>query len=145
MVSVDDMDSIRGVPRTTTHNDKTYNQESSFPCCTIHQPHSSGNHCWKDLLLFLPIHHQNLASLRWTVFLAIMTLTLCVFSPVAGLLQAKFHRYKGLMVFGSLVKLVGHAICIASHNQSKRSTAVLAVAHILIGGSAFIVIGARVG
>ncbi|OJJ88618.1 uncharacterized protein ASPGLDRAFT_117082 [Aspergillus glaucus CBS 516.65] len=88
---------------------------------------------------------KNWSNYVWTVFLAIMTLTLCIFSPIAGLLQAKFHRYKGFMVFGSLVKLVGHAMCIGSHNRSTQSTAVLAVAHILIGGSAFVVIGARVG
>jgi len=47
------------------------------------------------------------------------------------------------MVFGSLVKPIGHATCIGSHNQSTQSITVLA--HILIEGSAFIVIDARVG
>lgn len=87
---------------------------------------------------------RNWSNYIWTVFLVIMALTLCVSSPLAGLLQAKFHRYKGFMVFRTLIKLVGRAICIGRHNRSTQSTAVLAFAHILIGGSAFIVIGARV-
>lgn len=87
------------------------------------------------------------SNYAWTVFLGTITLTFSVFSPVNDLFYAKFHRYKTIVVLGTVIKLVCHAICFDSHNRSTQSTAALAISQILLGGggSALIVIWARVG
>lgn len=81
----------------------------------------------------------------WTVFLGTTTLCLCLFSPIGGLLHAKFHRYKTLMVVGAVLKLIGYAILMTSDNRSTESTGALVVSQILLGTGALTVIGARVG
>lgn len=85
------------------------------------------------------------SNYAWTVFLDTTVLTLSAFSPISGLLHATFHRYKTIMALGLVIRLIGHAICFDSHNRSTQSTAALAISQILLGGSALVVIGARVG
>lgn len=81
----------------------------------------------------------------WTVFLGTTTLCLCLFSPLGGLLHAKTHRYKTLMVIGAVLKLIGYSIVMTSHNRSTGNTGALVVSQILLGTGALTVIGARVG
>ncbi|CAG8109384.1 unnamed protein product [Penicillium salamii] len=81
----------------------------------------------------------------WTVFLGTTTLCLCLFSPLGGLLHAKTHRYKTLMVTGAVLKLIGYAILITGSNRSTEKTGALVASQILLGTGALTVIGARVG
>lgn len=81
----------------------------------------------------------------WTVFLGTTTLCLCLFSPLGGLLHAKTHRYKTLMVTGAVLKLIGYAILMADHSRSTMKTSALVASQILLGTGALTVIGARVG
>lgn len=81
----------------------------------------------------------------WTVFLGTTTLALCLFSPLGGLLHAKTHRYKTLMVTGAVLKLIGNIILMTDGNRSTQSTAALVVSQLLLGTGSLTVIGARVG
>ncbi|PSN64979.1 MFS general substrate transporter [Corynespora cassiicola Philippines] len=81
----------------------------------------------------------------WTIFLGITTLVLCFFGPVGGLIHRATHRYKSLMVFGSICKLVGNALLLTGAARSTEDTAALAMSQVLLGMGAFTVIGARVG
>lgn len=81
----------------------------------------------------------------WTVFTGVQNLSLTVFSIINGLLMAKFHRYKTMMIVGAVLKIVGYAICFASHTRSTQNTAALAISQILLGVSALTALGSRVG
>lgn len=85
------------------------------------------------------------SNYSWTVFTSVRTLSLCTFSILYGMVQARFHRYKSLMVIGSIIKVVGYSACLTSENRSSTSTATLAIAQILMGISAFTDVGSRVG
>lgn len=85
------------------------------------------------------------SNYTWTIFLGTTTLCLCFFSPLGGLLHARFHRYKTLMVIGAVLKLIGYAIQLTRQSRSTQSTAALAISQILLGTGALTVIGARVG
>lgn len=81
----------------------------------------------------------------WTVFTGVQNLALTVFSIINGLMMAKFHRYKAMMIVGAVLKIVGYAICFDSHTRSTQNTATLAISQILLGVSAFTALGSRVG
>ncbi|KAH7120865.1 major facilitator superfamily domain-containing protein [Dendryphion nanum] len=81
----------------------------------------------------------------WTIFLGITTLVLCFLGPVGGLVHRATHRYKSLMVLGTVLKLVGNGILITQGTRSTQNTVALAFSQVLLGCGAFQVIGARVG
>ncbi|KFY32793.1 hypothetical protein V495_08729 [Pseudogymnoascus sp. VKM F-4514 (FW-929)] len=81
----------------------------------------------------------------WTIFLGITTLTICFVGPIAGIIHRLTHRYKTLMVFGGVVKLVGYAISMESNMRSTQSVATLAISQILLGIGSLSVFGARLG
>lgn len=85
------------------------------------------------------------SNYTWTVFLNSTTLALCFFGPIGGIIHRFTHRYKSLMVFGAVIKLVGYAILMSSDTRSTTSTAPLAISQVFLGLGAFTVIGARVG
>jgi Na+/melibiose symporter-like transporter len=51
----------------------------------------------------------------WTIFIGSVTLGLCFFGPIAGLIQRKTHRYKSLMVFGAVSKLLANGVLMAGN------------------------------
>ncbi|KFX96912.1 hypothetical protein V490_03070 [Pseudogymnoascus sp. VKM F-3557] len=81
----------------------------------------------------------------WTIFLGITTLTICFVGPIAGIIHRLTHRYKTLMVFGGVVKLIGYAISMESNMRSTQSVATLAISQILLGIGSLSVFGARLG
>lgn len=85
------------------------------------------------------------SNYTWTVFTGVRNLSISVFSLLYGLILARFHRYKSLMVVGAVLKVVGYAICFDSHNRSTQNTAALAVSQVLLGVSAFTAVGSRLG
>lgn len=84
------------------------------------------------------------SNYRWTVFLGITTLVLCFFGPIGGLIHRATHRYKTLMVTGTVLKLIGSGIQLTQGARSTQSTAALACSQVLLGLGAFQVIGVRV-
>ena len=84
------------------------------------------------------------SNYSWTVFTSVRSLSLVTFSILYGLVQAKSHRYKKLMVVGSIIKVIGYSAFLTTHNRSSTSTGTLAIAQILTGISAFTDVGSRV-
>lgn len=87
---------------------------------------------------------KNWSNYGWTVFLGITTVILCVFGLLGGVIHRYTHRYKTLWVFGSTVKLIGHAALLNGNVRSTESTVALTFSQILLGFAAFQNIGARV-
>lgn len=85
------------------------------------------------------------SNYTWTIFLGITTLTISFVGPIAGIIHRLTHRYKTLMVFGGVVKLIGYAISMDSNMRSTQSTAALAISQILLGVGSLSVFGARLG
>lgn len=88
---------------------------------------------------------KNWSNYTWNTFLNITTLVLCLFGPLGGLIHRFSHRYKSLMVFGAVLKLLGNCILMTNDVRSTQSTGALVVSQLLLGCGAFTVIGARVG
>lgn len=72
------------------------------------------------------------------------TLALCVFSPIAGLIQRWTHRYKTMQICGLVVKVIGVGILLDGM-QATTNTGALAMSSILIGGGgSFSAVASRV-
>lgn len=84
------------------------------------------------------------SNYNWTLFNGMLTLVLCIMSPLTGLIQAKTHRFKTLMIVGATLKLVGYAIQMDGI-RSTRSIATQVISQFLSGCSSLTVVGARVG
>ncbi|KAH8829601.1 major facilitator superfamily domain-containing protein [Flagelloscypha sp. PMI_526] len=81
---------------------------------------------------------------NWAYFNNLMTISLCIFGVVAGLLQRYFHRYKALQITGLSIKIVGMFLLVRNGTGSM-DTPSLIIQQILIGGGgAFSVVGSRV-
>ena len=84
------------------------------------------------------------SNYNWTLFNGTVTLVLCLMGPITGLILAKTHRFKTLMVVGACLKLIGYSIQMDGQ-RSTRSTPALVMSQLLSGMSSFTVVGARVG
>ncbi|KAK1623298.1 major facilitator superfamily domain-containing protein [Colletotrichum phormii] len=83
------------------------------------------------------------SSQDW-VYYNTLTLALCIFGMVAGLLQRWTHRYKMLQIFGLCIKIIGIGIMIDGP-RATNSTAPMVISLIMVGaGGAFSVVGSRV-
>ncbi|KFZ18119.1 hypothetical protein V502_04278 [Pseudogymnoascus sp. VKM F-4520 (FW-2644)] len=85
------------------------------------------------------------SNYAWTIFLGITTLTISFLGPIAGIIHRLTHRYKTLMVFGGVIKLIGYSISMGSNMRSTQSTTALAMSQILLGIGSVSVFGARLG
>ncbi|KZL63241.1 siderophore iron [Colletotrichum incanum] len=84
------------------------------------------------------------SSQDWVYYNNTLTLALCVFGLVAGLLQRWTHRYKMLQITGLCIKIIGMGIMIDGH-RATISTAPMVLSLVMIGcGGAFSVVGSRV-
>ncbi|CAE7200818.1 unnamed protein product [Rhizoctonia solani] len=82
---------------------------------------------------------------EWVYFNNTMTITLCVFGMVAGLVLRFTGRYKFLQIAGLCIRSLGLGLMVAA-NGAIAPTAQLVWTQILIGiGGAFSVVGSRVG
>ena len=80
----------------------------------------------------------------WVYYTNTLTLALCVFGVVAGIIQRWTHRYKLLQIIGLSIKLIGMGILL-SGKRATISTAAMVMGLILVGcGGAFSVVGSRV-
>ncbi|KAK6215633.1 siderophore iron transporter [Colletotrichum tabaci] len=84
------------------------------------------------------------SSQDWVYYNNTLTLALCVFGLVAGLLQRWTHRYKMLQIIGLCIKIIGMGIMIDGP-RATISTAPMVLSLVMIGcGGAFSVVGSRV-
>ncbi|OAA77921.1 Major facilitator superfamily domain, general substrate transporter [Akanthomyces lecanii RCEF 1005] len=80
----------------------------------------------------------------WVYYGNTMTLALCIFGPITGLLQRWTHRYKAIQVSGLCLKVVGMGILLSGHRATD-DTAAMVLSVVLIGaGGAMSVVGTRV-
>ncbi|KIY43665.1 MFS general substrate transporter [Fistulina hepatica ATCC 64428] len=86
----------------------------------------------------------DMSTQNWTYFNNTLTLSLCVFGLIAGLIQRWTHRYKALQIFGLCVKIIGIGILLQGTRATAR-IAQMAMSMVLVGaGGAFSVVGSRV-
>lgn len=72
------------------------------------------------------------------------TLALCIFSPIAGLLQRWAHRYRTMQIIGLAIKVIGVGILLDG-TRATTNTGALVMSSILIGGAgAFADVASRV-
>jgi hypothetical protein len=80
----------------------------------------------------------------WTYVTNTLSLSLCAFGLLAGIIQRITHRYKQLQVFGLCVKIIGIGILLNGHRATNAVPAFV-MSQILVGmGGAFSVVGSRV-
>lgn len=80
----------------------------------------------------------------WVYYGNTMTLALCVFGIIAGLIQRWTHRYKALQLFGLCIKIIGMGILL-NGRKATISAGAMVMSMILVGaGGAFSVVGSRV-
>jgi MFS family permease len=82
---------------------------------------------------------------EWTYFNNTLTLTLCVFGVVAGVIQRLTHRYKYLQICGLVIKIIGMGTMIDTNGFCRNNTQALVWQQLLVGiGGSFSVVGSRV-
>ncbi|KAK0103836.1 hypothetical protein ONS96_004946 [Cadophora gregata f. sp. sojae] len=82
---------------------------------------------------------------QWTVFLGITTMGLSIMGPIVGLIQRYTHRYKTMMIFGAIARLIAYGLLVTPSGLMIQDTARLIVAQLLFCLGSFNVVGARVG
>ncbi|XP_044724643.1 major facilitator superfamily domain-containing protein [Hirsutella rhossiliensis] len=85
------------------------------------------------------------STYNWTIFLGITTMGLSIMGPIVGLIQRRTHRYKSLMVFGAVARLIGYGLLVQSNGSMVQDTARLVAAQLIFCLGSFNVVGARVG
>ncbi|KAF7562603.1 hypothetical protein G7046_g1519 [Stylonectria norvegica] len=82
---------------------------------------------------------------EWTIFLGITTMGLSIMGPIVGLIQRRTHRYKTMMVFGAVARILGYGLLVQPSGRMVQGTARLVVAQLIFCLGSFNVVGARVG
>ncbi|KAF0317888.1 hypothetical protein GQ607_014912 [Colletotrichum asianum] len=85
------------------------------------------------------------STYEWTIFLGITTMGLSIMGPIVGLIQRSTHRYKTMMVFGAVARLIAYGLLVQPNGNMVQDTARLVVAQLLYCLGSFNVVGARVG
>lgn len=82
---------------------------------------------------------------QWTIFLGITTMGLSIIGPIVGLIQRRTHRYKSMMVFGAVARLVGYGLLVQRDGSMVQDTARLVLAQLVFCLGSFNIVGVRVG
>ncbi|KAG0661648.1 hypothetical protein C6P46_003869 [Rhodotorula mucilaginosa] len=86
----------------------------------------------------------DLSVTQWNYFNNVLTMGLCSFGLVAGVIQRYTHRYKALQVFGICVKIIGYGLLVDKNGV--HDVGRLVMSQLLTGmGGAFSVVGSQVG
>lgn len=85
------------------------------------------------------------STYQWTIFLGITTMGLSIMGPIVGLIQRSTHRYKSMMVFGAVARLIAYGLLVQSNGSMVQDTARLVIAQLLFCLGSFNVVGVRVG
>ena len=87
---------------------------------------------------------QNWSVRDWTYYNNTMSLSLCVFGIVIGIVMRVTHRYKYWQVLGLSIKIIGIGILLDGHHATIKLGALIA-SPILIGlGGSFSVVASRI-
>ncbi|KAL7412358.1 major facilitator superfamily domain-containing protein [Mrakia frigida] len=80
---------------------------------------------------------------EWTYYSNTLSISLCLFGVIAGLIMRYTHRYKLLQIIGIIIKMIGYGLMVDKNGV--RDTARLVISQILAGiGSAFSTMGNQV-
>ena len=83
---------------------------------------------------------------QWTIFMGITTMGLSLLGPFVGLIQRHTHRYKSMMLFGAVARMIGYGILVnAGSGSMTQDTGRLVAAQLIFCLGSFNVVGARVG
>lgn len=85
------------------------------------------------------------STYEWTIFLGITTMGLSIMGPIVGLIQRRTHRYKSMMVFGAVARLIAYGLLVQADGLMIQDTARLVVAQLMFCLGSFNVVGVRVG
>ncbi|KAL6243988.1 hypothetical protein RBB50_008857 [Rhinocladiella similis] len=85
------------------------------------------------------------STYKWTIVLGITTMGLSLIGPIVGLIQRCTHRYKSLMVFGAIARMIGYGLLIQANGNMVQDTPRLVIAQLIFCLGSFNVVGARVG
>ncbi|KAK5047103.1 hypothetical protein LTR84_007046 [Exophiala bonariae] len=85
------------------------------------------------------------STYEWTIFLGITTMGLSILGPIVGLIQRRTHRYKSMMVFGAVARLIAYGLLVRADGRMIQDTARLVVAQLMFCLGSFNVVGVRVG
>ncbi|KAK0387683.1 hypothetical protein NLU13_3928 [Sarocladium strictum] len=80
----------------------------------------------------------------WVYYGNTLTLALCIFGPVAGLLQRWTHRYKAIQLVGLALKIIGMGIMLDGHRATINTGAMVMCQTLIGAGGAMSVVGSRV-
>lgn len=85
------------------------------------------------------------SNYNWVIFLGITTMGLSLMGPIVGLIQRYTHRYKSLMVFGAVARMLGYGLLLTADGDMVQGTARLVAAQLIFCLGSFNVVGVRVG
>ncbi|KAK6225845.1 hypothetical protein QIS74_01892 [Colletotrichum tabaci] len=85
------------------------------------------------------------STYEWTIFLGITTMGLSLLGPIVGLIQRRTHRYKSMMIFGAVARLIAYGLLVQPDGRMIQDTARLVIAQLTFCLGSFNVVGARVG
>ncbi|GAA5992982.1 hypothetical protein JCM10908_000783 [Rhodotorula pacifica] len=86
----------------------------------------------------------DLSIKNWNYYNNVLTMGLCSFGVVAGVIQRYTHRYKALQIFGIVVKIIGFGLLVDKNGV--HDVGRLVMSQLLTGaGGAFSVVGSQVG
>lgn len=83
-------------------------------------------------------------NLQWVYFTGTVTVGLCVWGLINGLLQRYTHRFKAQMVFGGVAKVIGYAVLLDVGPLGTTDNSKLIASVILLGFGGLTVGGARI-
>ncbi|PBK61276.1 MFS general substrate transporter [Armillaria solidipes] len=81
---------------------------------------------------------------EWTYFNKTMTVGLCVFGIVGGLIQRYTHRYKALQFTGLCIRIIGMGLTFYARGDNATDVALVWTQLLIAIGGAFSVVGSRV-
>ncbi|TKW50292.1 Siderophore iron transporter 3 [Colletotrichum tanaceti] len=85
------------------------------------------------------------STYEWTIFLGTTTMGLSLLGPIVGLIQRRTHRYKSMMIFGAVARLVAYGLLVRPDGRMIHDTARLVIAQLTFCLGSFNIVGARVG
>lgn len=85
------------------------------------------------------------SNYEWIIFLGITTMGLSLLGPIVGLIQRKTHRYKTMMVFGAVARIIGYALLVDPNGTMTQGTGRLVAGQLIYCLGSFNVVGVRVG
>ncbi|CAG9955496.1 unnamed protein product [Clonostachys rosea f. rosea IK726] len=129
-------------PLMTKHIIKNQTFLAAVTIYTFNQMASSVRNTYMSSYIYII---KEWTTYEWTIFMGITTMGLSIMGPIVGLIQRKTHRYKSMMVFGAVARVLGYGLLVQSDGHMTQDTARLIAAQLIFCLGSFNVVGARVG